>query len=298
VKIDDCRPETCRVLLPAAIAFAAQPPDQETSAMPKIAVVTPYYKEDDDVLQKCHMSVLRQSYSCTHILVADGHPKSLFDEQPKTMHIILPQASGDMGNTPRAIGGILADAYGFDAVAYLDADNWYDPSHIEGLIAAHEANHQISLVSCKRLFYDLEGRQLHITEADEDANQHVDTSCWIIFRPAFSLLRAWLMPKVLGPISDRVFLQKAAHERFWRLATDNRTVVYRTQYAVHYQAAGVPVPAGAKLTGLSEEILKYLCSIDGVVEVTNCLGFYPRLGATFSPFICSKHLLRGSAVEC
>jgi len=25
-----------------------------------------------------------------------------------------------MGNTPRASGGILADAYGFDAVAYLD----------------------------------------------------------------------------------------------------------------------------------------------------------------------------------
>ena len=268
--------------------------------MLKIAVVTPYYKENDDILQKCHVSVLSQSYPCTHILVADGHPKSLFDEQPKTMHIILPQANGDMGNTPRAIGGILADAYGFDAVAYLDADNWYDPTHIEGLIAAHEANHQISLVSCKRRFYDLEGRQLHITEADEDANQHVDTSCWIIFRPAFSLLRAWLMPKVLGPICDRIFLQKAAHERFWRFATDNRTVAFRTQYAVHYQAAGAPVPAEAKSTGLSEEIVKYLCSIDGVVEATNCLGFYPRLiGATFAPFISSTHLaqLRRSAVE-
>ena len=109
--------------------------------MLKIAVVTPYNKENDDILRQCHVSVLRQSYPCTHILVADGHPKSLFDE-PKTMHVILPQANGDMGNTPRAIGGILADAYGFDAVAYLDADNWYDPSHIEGLITAHEANDQ------------------------------------------------------------------------------------------------------------------------------------------------------------
>jgi hypothetical protein len=88
--------------------------DRETGAMLKIAVVTPYYIENEDILQKCHESVLRQSYPCTHILVADGHPKSLFDEQPKAMHIILPQANGDMGNTPRAIGGILADAYGFD----------------------------------------------------------------------------------------------------------------------------------------------------------------------------------------
>jgi glycosyltransferase involved in cell wall biosynthesis len=267
--------------------------------MLKIAVVTPCYKENDDILRQCHLSVLRQSYPCTHILVADGHPKSLFDEQPKTMHVILPQANGDMGNTPRAIGGILADASGFDAVAYLDADNWYDPSHIEGLIAAHEANNQISLVSCKRRFYDLEGCQLHITEPDEDANRHVDTSCWIVFRPAFSLLRAWLMPKVLGPICDRIFLQKVAHERFWRFATDNRTVAFSTQYAVHYQAARVPVPAEAKSTALSEEIIRYLSSVDGVVEVTNRLGFYPRLiGGTLAPFISSTHLaqLRRSAV--
>ena len=132
-------------------------------------------------------------------------------------------------------------------------------------------------MSCKRRFYDLEGRELHITEPDEDANQHVDASCWMVFRPAFSLLRAWLMPKVLAPIGDRIFLQKAAHERFRHFATDNRTVAFRTQYAGHYQAAGVPLPTGAKSTYLSEEIVKYLCSIDGAVEVTNCLGFYPRL---------------------
>jgi len=245
--------------------------------MLKVAVITPYYKENDDILRQCHLSVLHQIYPCIHILVADGHPKSQFDGQPRTMHITLPQANGDVGNTPRAIGGILADAYGFDAVAYLDADNWYDPSHVEELIAAHEANKRVSLISCKRRFYDLESRQLHITEADEDTNRHVDTSCWIIFRPAFSLLRAWLMPKVLAPVGDRIFMQKAAHERFQRFATDNRTVAYRTRYAAHYQAAGAPVPVGAKTTSLNEEIVKYLCSPDGVVETTNCLGFYPRL---------------------
>ena len=109
------------------------------------------------------------------------------------------------------------------------------------------------------------------------------------------------MPKVLGPICDRIFLQKAAHERFWRIATDNRTVAFRTRYASHYQAAGVPVPAEAKSTLLSEQSIKYLCSIDGVVEVTNCLGFYPRLiGGTLTPFISSTDLaqLRRSAAPC
>src|SRR5690242_12084271 len=160
--------------------------------MLKIAVVTPYFNEDDDTLNHCHLSVMHQSYPCTHILVADGYPKRQFEKETKTMHVILPQANRDMGNTPRAIGGILADTYGFDAVAYLDADNWYDAAHIEGLIDAHEANRKVPLISCKRRFYDFEGRQLHVTEADEDANRHVDTSCWIVFRPAFSLLRAWL----------------------------------------------------------------------------------------------------------
>jgi glycosyl transferase family 2 len=248
--------------------------------MLKIAVVTPYYNEDDDILNNCHASVMRQSYPCTHILVADGHPKPQFDEQPKTMHVILPQAIVDMGNTPRAIGGILADAYGFDAVAYLDADNWYDAAHIEGLIEAHKANDQISLVTCKRRFYTLEGYELHITEADEDANQHVDTSCWIIFRPAFSLLRAWMMPKVLAPICDRIFLQKTTHERFRRFATDNRTVAFRTKYVGHYKAAGLLAPAGTKSAYFTEDILKYLCSMDGIIEATNCLGFYPRLFST------------------
>lgn len=123
----------------------------------------------------------------------------------------------------------------------------------------------------------MEGHELHITEADEDANQHVDTSCWIIFRPAFSLLRTWMMPKVLAPVCDRIFLQKTAHERFRRFATHNRTVAFRTKFAGHYKAAGVPVPAEAKFTYFTEDILMYLCSMDSVIEVTNCLGFYPCL---------------------
>jgi hypothetical protein len=86
-----------------------------------------------------------------------------------------------------------------------------------------------------------------------------------------------MMPKVLAPICDRIFLQKTIHERFRRFATDNRTVAFRTKYAGHYKAAGVPVPAEAKSTYFTEDILKYLCSTDGVIEVTNRLGFYPPL---------------------
>src|SRR4051794_26673695 len=108
--------------------------------MLKIAVVTPYYKESPAVLRQCHESVLRQSYACRHILVSDGYPAPYFDDAKDAIHIKLPQAHGDNGNTPRAMGGVLADRQGFDAVAYLDADNWYEPNHIESMVAAHAAS--------------------------------------------------------------------------------------------------------------------------------------------------------------
>lgn len=245
--------------------------------MLKVAVVTPYYKERPEVLLKCHESVLGQTYSCKHFLVADGHPNQIFSNVPN--HIILPQANGDNGNTPRAIGGILADSYGYDAVAFLDADNWYEPTHIANLVAAYEHN-GTPLVCSKRLFCDTEGRMMAITEESdsgesENARRHVDTSSWLVVRPAFALLSAWLMPKVLSPLADRIFFRKAIHDRYRITFLDTRTVVYRTRWVSHYRRAGLPAPVGAK--GL-EEIDKAKAQMSNpavIAEFVAKLGFYP-----------------------
>ena len=247
--------------------------------MPRLAVITPYFQEPDNVLVQCHESVLRQTVSCTHFLIADGHPRGLFDKSQNTMHMTLPMANADYGNTPRALGGMAAEAYGFDAVAYLDADNWYEPDHIANLLKEHDRT-QNPLITCKRKFYDLAGCLLAVQEPDENTNSHVDTNCWLIIRPAFSMLRVWLMPKPLSPLGDRVFLKKALHDRFQITMTDYRTVAYRTLHAAHYLAAGAPVPDNAKafdVGGVFQTASSYLCSIDGVVEITRALGFYPRI---------------------
>ncbi|MEA2981349.1 MAG: hypothetical protein QOF09_3172 [Alphaproteobacteria bacterium] len=227
--------------------------------MLKIAVVTPYYKEDSAVLWQCHKSVLQQTHECHHILVADGHPQSGFESSPRTLHVKLPLSNSDNGNTPRAIGGILADSYGFDAVAYLDADNWFDPTHIEGMIAAHELSGS-PIIACKRRYFDLSGSELLIGETDEDANLHVDTSCYLLFRPAFSLLRAWLMPKVLGSLCDRVFLKKAIKAEFKITYIPARTVGFRTQYLYHYHKAGIAPPPNVKANNVHDAALNYLIS--------------------------------------
>lgn len=240
--------------------------------MLKIAVVTPYYKESSAVLRQCHESVLRQTYGCRHILVSDGHPASFFDNSPDAHHIKLPAANGDNGNTPRALGGMFAERNGFDAIAYLDADNWYDPNHIETMVAAYES-HRTPLVASKRRFCDLNGNPLHVTEKDEESNSHVDTSCWLILRPAFHLLRTWLMPRELSPICDRIFFHKVAHDRLRIAPTNARTVNFRTQYSLHYQAAGLSPPPGAKTVDeVTRRAHAYLKTDKGSAELTKVLG--------------------------
>ena len=247
--------------------------------MPRIAVITPYYKEPDDILLRCHHSVLRQTIACTHILVADGHPKSLFGESRNTMHITLPMANADNGNTPRALGGIIAESYGFDAVAYLDADNWYEPEHLDKALHEHNLTGN-PLVSCKRRFYDFAGAPLVAEDADENANSHVDTSCWLIFRPAFSLLRAWLMPKQLGPVCDRIFLRKVLRRQISN--NHDRPQNRRLQISVCRALSGrrgrnTRQCKSDDMGGDFHAAIAYLISLDGVIETTNALGFYPRI---------------------
>jgi hypothetical protein len=240
----------------------------------KVAVVTPYHKETEAVLMRCRDSVSRQTYPCTHIMVADGHAMPVFDRMQGVLHITLPVENADYGNTPRAIGGLLAEAYGFDAVAWLDADNWYDIHHIEKMLCIAAIHQGIQLVSCRRRFYDTAQYDLGITEAEEDMGSHVDTNCWLVLRSAFALLRFWLLPKTLAAIGDRLLLGKVVHDRFRRVAAPDRTVGYQTLWASHYAQAGLPPPPGAKHLDTTE-VMRFVRSAEGIAEVTRVLGFYP-----------------------
>lgn len=223
----------------------------------KVAVVTPYYKEDPAVLRQCRDSVRAQSLACHHILVADGHPQSWIENDPRTEHVMLPHSNGDNGNTPRGIGSILAESWGFDAVAYLDADNWFATSHIESLV--HVCTQTGAPVAASsRTYHKADGSELAVREPEEDDHSHVDTSCFLITRAAFDLFPIWFMPKPLSPICDRVFL-RGVRQRGYRIAfTDERTVAFRTQYAVHYRTAGQEPPPDAKEQSIFAPVSAYL----------------------------------------
>jgi glycosyltransferase involved in cell wall biosynthesis len=209
----------------------------------KVAVVTPYCMESEEVLLRCHQSVLAQSYSCVHFLVADGRPAD-FTKAWQAVHIALAARHDDNGNTPRAIGSLAAVAQGFDAIAYLDADNWFQPDHIASLAALHRKT-GAAVCASGRTFHRLDGSLMPIQERGDGA-AFVDTSCLFLTREAFRLVSLWaLMPKQLSPICDRVFWQAVVKGKISRAQTGLATAAFRTRYAAHYRALREAPPAGA-----------------------------------------------------
>lgn len=209
----------------------------------KIAVVTPYHKETEAELRQCHESVLNQTVACTHFMVADGFPRDVIDGWD-VRHIRLPVAHGDGGNCARAVGSMAAVAEEFDAIAFLDADNWYAPDHLETLLALQEET-GAEVCFARRNMHRVDGSYMFEDESRVGVNL-VDTSCYLVTRPAFPTLSVWgLMPKDLWGICDRIFL-KAIKARGYRTAVAAKpTLAYRTQWAVHYEKMGEPPPEGA-----------------------------------------------------
>ena len=148
----------------------------------KIAVVTPYHGEPAEWLRLCHGSVRGQTTACRHIMVADGRPDPLVDSFDAD-HIVLPDGHANYGDTPRAIGAMSAIGRGFDAIAFLDADNWYKPRHIESLIALHRET-GAEVCTSGREIRRVDGSFLTVCPFS-DGDLFVDTSCYLFTRGAF-----------------------------------------------------------------------------------------------------------------
>jgi hypothetical protein len=113
------------------------PRHQLWSATVRIAVITPHYKTRPDWLERCVASVAAQTLPCKHFLVCDGDILPQIELSTNVQVLQLPRAHADFGNTPRAIGSVSAIAQDFDAIAYLDSDNWYETGHMQHLLEGH-----------------------------------------------------------------------------------------------------------------------------------------------------------------
>jgi hypothetical protein len=211
----------------------------------RVAVITPYCREDLNILRNCHESVQQQTHPCTHFMVADGFPREEIAGW-QVEHIILSKAHNDSGNSPRGIGSFSAMNQGYDAIAYLDADNWFYPLHIQSMVDLHGKT-GAAVCTASRTIHRWDGSLMFVDQNDSDGKRHVDTSCLFLTRAAFHVLPLWvMMPKELGPVCDRVMWQAICARRISHAHHTQPTVAFRTQYQFHYDLLKETAPPGTK----------------------------------------------------
>ena len=213
----------------------------------KVAVITPYFKEPDQTLERCLDSVRRQSEPATHILVADGHPRELV-ENAGVRHIRLDRAHADAGNAARGLGALLAVAEEFDAITFLDADNWFDEQHVSHCIRTALSTPELpDFVVARRRLCRPDGSLLPGSKEAEDRGQHVDTNCFFLLRSSFHVASRWAaLPKALFEVGDRVFLKLMIAENLRANLCSETRVNYSCTWRSPYLAANEQPPASAK----------------------------------------------------
>jgi len=211
----------------------------------RVAVITPYFKEPQAWLQRCIDSVRAQTHACDHILVADGHPQDWVDTAG-VRHIRLDVGHADYGNTPRAIGAQLAVSEGYDAIAMLDADNWFEPDHVQTCVEVAERT-GADFVSARRFWARADGSRMPVRIQEDEDGSHVDTNCFFLLFGSFHTIPRWLMmPKPMAIWCDRFYLASMRQEGLKEATTDRPTVNYLCTWADVFQSIGETPPPYAK----------------------------------------------------
>ncbi len=202
----------------------------------RVAIVTPYYRIEPEKLQRCCESVATQTWPCDHFLVADGEPQTLPTGLNLT-HVVLPFNVGNTGATPRALGAQLAMVQGYDAVAFLDADNWFDASHIEQAVTAMEAENA-DVVFARRHLVFADGEVLQANDPQDVMDGHVDTNCYVLSKRVAYLLGLWaLYPREFGSGEDRYIKKIMDAHKVRAVRLPEKTVWYETHWGRHYKMA-------------------------------------------------------------
>jgi len=226
------------------MGFAERDAPANCRAM-RVAVITPYFRESLDQLRRCHESVASQTYgNVTHFMVADGHPQDEVGLWP-VRHIQLPWSHRDFGDTPRAVAAMSASSQGFDAIAFLDADNWYEPHHIETLVR-RQAETGAAVVTATRNLYRPDGSFMAVCKQSNGID-FCDMNCFFITRAAFGAIGAWAFKDPRASIIDDYILWSIIKGSNALLAhSPTPTVNYVTMWALTYIQHGEEPPPGSR----------------------------------------------------
>lgn len=212
------------------------------SPIMRVFVVTPYFNTPVDWFAQCHRSVRAQTVPVTQILICDGAPVTMLPYF-QGIHLILRRNYADYGNTPRLLGCYQAVTAGADAIAFLDADNWFLPDHVEALLR-HAQDNGLDAVSSTRMLHRLDGSPM-IRCPHVDGGL-IDTNCLLVLRPAFPHLIAWVLTeREQAGVTDQAVWHHLQAQGMRTGFLNRASVAYRTRHRVHYQIAGETPPADA-----------------------------------------------------
>lgn len=162
---------------------------------PSVCVITPTIGERN--LKRAIDSVKAQTYkNVTHLIVVDG--EGYLSEARKYIPYnvqlaVNPQNTGGGGFYGHRIYAAYPHLVNEDYVAFLDADNWWDPNHIQSLVTCIEQNNHDWAHSLRKVYVDDKyladdccesiGRWPIFFSQDETVTQHlVDTSSYMFRR--------------------------------------------------------------------------------------------------------------------
>jgi hypothetical protein len=210
----------------------------------RVAVVTAIHRPSIEWLRQCHFSVRAQTHPCTHILISDGSgPNPLEDFQGQFVE--LHHRHNDYGDTPRTLGALSAFAQGFDAVCWLDQDNWFYPGHVAALVALQKQS-GAPVCTCSQDIFTLDGQLLGPSKKIEEM-AYADANCYLVTREAVALVSIWaLMPAGWHVCSDIYFNAQLRKLGVRNAHTPERLGGYRATRSHIYRSYGVEPPAGVK----------------------------------------------------
>lgn len=222
----------------------------------RLAIVTAFHEATPPHLQQCIDSIANQSYrDYSHILVGDGIsslPSNLtFDS--RVLFVSLPVNINDYGDSPRSIGATYAYSMGYDAVMFLDSDNWVDVDHLETVVKCQE-KFGSSVVTCNRKIFSMSGEYLGNCPESDGVN-FSDTNC-ILFTSAASEIATsgWSMPREHHCIGDRIIWNRVLKSGMSIGRTNAPTVNYRTNLSLHYDMFNIPHPVNVNLGDIFKHV--------------------------------------------
>ena len=219
----------------------------------EFAVITPCFRESEATLSRMMESVIAQAEPCHHVIVADGAPRyfsaDIYNAYSARGHqltlIELPAGLANSGAGPRALGAAYALSQGAQWVSFLDADNAVTPHHlitIKGMALKGVA----AVVTQRRVFLKDTGEETP-REKQEHQGIHIDTNCLVLSNRCADLLVLWShWPRAFGTGEDRIFSAILNATGKPIAFTTEATVLYWSEWPIHYSLANKPVPKTAK----------------------------------------------------